>query len=278
MKINFKYLILICLIALSIGKQAKGQYDTVEQKIRFDKKYVVSYWQDTKKIIVEPFHWKAKQWGTLAGLFGVSAVVYVYDKEIFDAFQSNKTKTKDNISKYFIEPWGSGLYSLPLLGVIYLTGHKKNHHKNVALTGLKAYLLSGGASFILKHLFHRHRPGDDNPPNPYLWEGPFPFTTDNTSFPSGHTTTAFAIASVLAQGYKDKLWIGLTSYSVATLVGLSRVYDGKHWASDVLVGAVLGTFVGTVLSKINFNSKSNFSINPTTLPGGYGMSFIYRLD
>lgn len=271
-------LVLIIFLILFLPTTSNSQNDTAVERVRFNKKYIVSYWKDTKKIVADPFHWKGKQWAAFAGVIGISAIVYVYDEDMFDAFQRNRTETGDAISKYAIEPWGSGLYSIPLLGVIYLTGHNNNHHKNVALTGLKAYLLSGGASFVLKHLFHRHRPGDDDPPNPYLWEGPYPFTTDYTSFPSGHTTTAFAIASVLAHGYKDKLWVGLTSYSVATLVGLSRIYDGKHWASDVMVGAALGTFVGTVLSKVNFRENSNLSINPKAFPGGYGMSMVYKLD
>ncbi|MEZ5196940.1 MAG: phosphatase PAP2 family protein [Bacteroidales bacterium] len=271
-------LFLIIFRVLFLPTTSNSQNDTAIEKVGFNKKYLVSYWKDTKIIVSTPFHWKLKQWSVFAGVVGIAAVTYIYDEEIYNAFQRNRNETTDAISKYAIEPWGSGLYSISLLGVIYLTGHNNNHHKNVALTGLKAYLLSGGASFVFKHLFHRHRPGDSSPPNPYLWEGPYPFTTDYTSFPSGHTTTAFAIASVLAQGYKDKLWIGLTSYSVATLVGLSRINDGKHWASDVVVGAALGTFIGTVLSRINFNERSNLSLNPAAFQGGYGINLTYRLD
>lgn len=244
----------------------------------FNKEYIASYWHDAKKIVADPFHWRAKQWSVFAGLLGVSVVAYVYDKEIYDFFQRNRTEAGESISKYAIEPWGSGLYSIPLLAGIYITGNKNDRHRNVALTGLKAYLLSGGAAMVAKHIFHRHRPADDDPPNPYLWEGPFEFTTDYTSFPSGHTTTAFAIATVLAQGYKDKMWVGLTSYTVATLVGLSRIYDGKHWATDAIAGAAFGTFIGTVLSRINFTGDSKLTLNPLPVKGGYGFGMTYRLD
>lgn len=255
-----------------------SQQDSITEKVSFNKKYVVSYWHDTKTIVTEPARWKGKQWGILAGIAGAWAITYVYDEEIYDFFQKNRTETKDNISKYVVEPWGSGLYSLPMLGIIYFTGRKNNHHRNVALTGVKAFVLSGGASYIFKYLFHRHRPSNNDPPNAYLWEGPFPFTTDYTSFPSGHTTTAFAIASVLAQGYKDKIWVGITSYSMATLVGLSRINDGKHWATDVIAGAALGTFVGLTLSKINFDGNKNIRISPAAFNGGYGMRIVYQLD
>lgn len=275
---HLKYLSLFVFVWIVSIQQVWSQEDTSGQKIRFDKKYVASYWHDTETIVTEPGRWKGKQWGTMAGIAGVWAITYVYDEEIYSFLQRNRTEAKDNVSKYLIEPWGSGLYSLPMLGIIYLAGRKNNHHRNVALTGVKAFILSGGASFILKHLFHRHRPSNNDPPNAYLWEGPFPFTTDYTSFPSGHTTTAFAIASVLAQGYKDKMWIGITSYSVATLVGLSRINDGKHWATDVIAGSALGTFVGITLSKINFDGNNNIKISPTAFNDGYGMQIIYKLD
>ncbi len=271
-------LILVLILVNCFPYISRTQYDSSGNQHSFNKKYIVSYWHDTKIIVTEPIRWKARQWSVFAGVIGVSVIAYVYDQEIYDFFQKNRTETTENISKYVIEPWGSGLYSLPLLAGVYLTGIKNDHHRNVALTGLKAFLLSGGAAGISKYIFHRHRPGDNDPPNPYLWEGPFEFTTDYTSFPSGHTTTAFAVASVLAHGYKNKIWVGLTSYTVATLVGLSRIHDGEHWATDVLAGAALGTFIGTTLSKINFSKNSKIAINPKPIRGGYGLSVAYRLE
>lgn len=275
---NLINLIVFCFVVFGSTLKAEAQKDSITNEHYFNKKYVASYWHDTKKIVADPFHWKAKQWSIFAGVVGVSVVSYVYDKEIYDFFQRNRTETSDAVSKYVIEPWGSGLYSLPLLAGIYFTGIKNDRHRNVALTGLKAYLLSGGAALVTKHIFHRHRPADEDPPNPYLWEGPFEFTTDYTSFPSGHTTTAFAVATVLAQGYRDKLWVGLMSYTVATLVGLSRIHDGKHWATDAIAGAALGTFIGTVLSRSNFVKDSKLTLNPLPIKGGYGIGMTYRLD
>ena len=269
---------LILLFVFSFTSVTVAQQDSLSEKPAFNKKYVVSYWHDTKKVVTAPVRWKAAQWSAFAGIVGVWTITYVYDQEIHDFFQKNRSETTDNVSKYLIEPWGNGLYSIPLLGIIYLTGRKNNRHRNVALTGLKAFLISGGAAIITKQLLHRHRPYQDEPPNPYLWEGPFEWKEQYTSFPSGHTTTAFAVASVLAHGYKDKIWIGITSYSIATLVGISRINDNKHWATDVLAGAVLGAFIGTTLSKINFDGNKNIKISPTAFNGGYGMRVVYHLE
>lgn len=265
------YLVLVfCFLYLPI----LGQSDSTHDGTQIDRVYLHSYWKDTKSIVTEPLHWKGKQWATFAGVIGVGVVTYAYDKEIFDFFQSRVTPTTESISKYLLDPWGNGIYSLPLLAGIYLTGAKNSRHRRIALTGVKAFVLSGGAAAVTKHLFHRHRPNEDDPPNPYLWEGPFPLTFDHTSFPSGHATTAFAIATVLAMGYHDKVWIGITSYTLASLVGLSRIHDGEHWGSDVVAGAALGCFIGATLSKINLK---RVKVGPAAFRGGQGIRLTYSL-
>ncbi|MCB0805341.1 MAG: phosphatase PAP2 family protein [Bacteroidales bacterium] len=230
-------------------------------------KYLLSYWHDTKTIVAEPFHWRWKQWGTTAGIAAIWAVTYSFDDEIYKAVQENRSKGSNNISQYVIEPWGSGMYSIPLFAGMYVFSKPGSRHKQVALTGVKAFLITGGATAIAKHMFHRHRPGDNTPPDPRQWDGPLPLTTNFTSFPSGHTSVSFAMATVLALGYKDKPWVGITGYSVAALVGISRINDGKHWASDVVAGAALGSFIGITLSRINIknlNLEADFS---TPTPG-----------
>lgn len=69
------------------------------------------------------------------------------------------------------------------------------------------------------------------------------------SFPSGHTTTAFAIATVLAC-YTNKKALQLTYLLLAVLVGYSRIYLGQHFLTDVLGGAILGTLISLLSIKI----------------------------
>lgn len=275
-KILYKTLLFIFPVLIILTPiNSNAQSDSIPGSTRINGEYFLSYWQDTKTITTEPIRWKGKQWSRFAGIVGLGLITYAYDQEVFDFFQRNQSTTADNISRYLIEPWGSGLYSLPLMAGIYLTGAKDSHHRRVALTGVKAFILSGGAAFVTKNIFHRHRPSDNSPPDPYRWDGPFPFTSNYTSFPSGHTATAFAIASVLALGYPDKIWIGISAYTVAGLVGVSRVYDGEHWGSDVLAGAALGAFIGVTLSKLNLKK---IEIMPVGFHGGQGVRVSYRID
>ena len=267
-------IILTFVCVIGIHNDGYSQSEQTDSLTRLNKAYLVSYWHNTRDIAVSPFHWQLRDWSIFAGVAGATAITFTLDEDISALAGRNRTATSEKISQNFIQPWGSGLYSLPLLAGIYLTGQKNSRHRKIALTGLKAYILSGAAVTLVKHISHRHRPYETDPPDSWIWDGPFPITSHYTSFASGHTTTAFAIASVLASGYKDKPWIGISAYTLASLVGISRIHDQKHWASDVLVGAALGTFIGTSLCRLNFKKVQ---INPSVMNGGGGVSLKYRL-
>jgi membrane-associated phospholipid phosphatase len=65
----------------------------------------------------------------------------------------------------------------------------------------------------------------------------------NYSFPSGHTSTSFMIATVAARYYGNK--VGIIGYSAATFIAFTRARENKHWASDLTAGATLGYIVGS---------------------------------
>jgi membrane-associated phospholipid phosphatase len=83
-----------------------------------------------------------------------------------------------------------------------------------------------------------------------------------SSFPSGHTIAGFAAAAVFtseaSRSWPHSGWIvGPVLYGSASLVGLSRMYDNQHWASDVVLGAGLGTFVGIKVVQYAHNHPRN---------------------
>ena len=80
------------------------------------------------------------------------------------------------------------------------------------------------------------------------------------SFASGHTATAFSIATVFALQYKDIKAVPIISYTAATLVGISRLTEHAHWASDVFAGALLGYVCGKqVVSHYNKTHQNSLT-------------------
>jgi len=122
---------------------------------------------------------------------------------------------------------------------------------------------------VIKATAGRNRPNNDNTTNAHQWEGPF---FNGASFFSGHTTTAFSVASVFAYRYKDTGWVSYVAYGLATIAGLERIYDNRHWTSDVLMGAAVGTATGIFLSKQWEDNSIRFF--PTVSTNGGGLSMI----
>ena len=64
------------------------------------------------------------------------------------------------------------------------------------------------------------------------------------SFPSGHTSQSFFLASIMVQHFHLPFWLAFPMYAIAMLVGVTRMYVGAHYPRDVLAGAVLGSVWG----------------------------------
>lgn len=238
-----------------------------------NKSYLKSFWQDSKKIALAPKYWNSKQWITAGAVVGGTLLLYQYDTKINTYFQSKQTKLGQNITKHGLEPFGSGLYSFPTLALFYAQGmvFKNPRSQKVALLGAKAYILSGIFVQFPKLLINRHRPFHDTPSQYNIFEGPS--LSLYKAFPSGHSTSVFAIASVIASEYRSTIWVPIVSYTVASLSALSRIYDNKHWASDVFMGAAFGWAIGKLVYNSNHWKVKTF---PMITPESAGLSMNYQ--
>ena len=224
--------------------------------------------QDARYVLRPPTRWEQSTWQDI-GLVGLAVVgtSAVLDRPIQNAVQRNRNRTLDKVTQVF-EPFGAE-YSLAVLGGFYLAGEVDDNPKATAVAqdGLAASLIASGLiTPALKLAFGRSRPSQDEGTHRFR-----PFG-GNGSFPSGHTTQAFAVASVIAAHY-EPLWIKATAYGVASLVGYSRVYHNAHFASDVLAGAAIGVLVGTSLVAINEKLRgSHISLVPLAVYNGAGFA------
>jgi len=120
----------------------------------------------------------------------------------------------------------------------------------------QAVIVNGVYTDVLKRIATRPRPDGSN----------------NLSFPSGHTSTAFAWATVAQAHYGWKA--GIPSYVAASAIGLSRVTNGKHHLSDVLAGATLGYVTGRTVVRTNgepVGRHQTFALHPMTDAQGAGV-------
>jgi len=124
---------------------------------------------------------------------------------------------------------------------------------------------SGALVMITRILVGRERPYYEK--GPWAYNG-FTFDNEKQSFPSGHTTVAFAISSALAE-YLDNTYASIFLYSLSGMTAYARVLNNQHWFSDVFVGALMGFIGGYHVNRMederNNNSKqSNLHIGIST--------------
>jgi membrane-associated phospholipid phosphatase len=251
--LNKKLIFASCLF-IGLTSNLFSQTDSLnvtKNNCRLNGRYFLSYICDTKDVIISPIRWNAKEWIFAGGVVAATTLIYTQDKPIHDFFQRNRSPLTDNISTQGLERFGSGVYSMPLLGAAFLYGviSKKEKPKKVALDGVKAFAVSGILVQGVKMVTQRQRPYQNPQPSfPNNFDGPSGNSGYN-SFPSGHTTSVFSVATVVATEYKNVKWVPYVCYAIAGLTGLSRINDNKHWASDVIMGAAIGFAVGKLIAK-----------------------------
>jgi membrane-associated phospholipid phosphatase len=150
-------------------------------------------------------------------------------------------------------------------GTMYLVGRlsKDDRLADLGLHGTEALVAGELVAGVIKGTVGRQRPSvRPRDANSYqLFRG---FRQDDSyrSFPSGHTTSAFAAAAAVtseaSRWWPGSRWIiGPALYGGAALTGVSRMYNNRHWASDVLVGAGIGTFAGLKVVRYQHTHPGN---------------------
>jgi membrane-associated phospholipid phosphatase len=157
---------------------------------------------------------------------------------------------------------GCGLFAL------YSLAFRDGHAQEASFLLLEAGITSGVWVQVGKLLFGRERPSAANKYGhtaDETWHGVVGrlqnknhwSVTSYDAFPSGHTATAFAIATVLAREYPKANVVPVIAYTMATVVGITRLTEHAHWASDVFLGGCLGYLCGSqVVSHYRAEQKS----------------------
>ncbi len=268
-------LILVLLFSIvALNSHAAGN-DTVQYPV-LNKTYIKSYWYDSKSFILSPAKWQAKQWVEFGVVAGTGMLAYTQEKKIQTYFVDHQSTTAGNLSKYIFEPFGR--FSPVIIGGLYIGGRlvKDNRLAGTSLTAAKAFVVSAVAAGIVKQLTHRHRPYQDAIPDHANWDGPFS-SIEYTSFPSGHSTAAFSMATVYAMEYRSKVWVPVLAYTLATGTAVSRMYDNDHWAADVVIGSALGFVTGRFMWKQSRKGNNRMVILPSAGTHTASLTFIINI-
>lgn len=193
-------------------------------------------------------------WGALgfAAGAGISAGVYTQDKSIEYSFQKNAMfgSTGDEVLSQMGAP-----YTMAGVGILTTIVGAGAHNEKLKTTGeamLESLFWSELITLGAKYAFRRTRPdGSKN------------------GFPSAHSAGVFSTATVLQMMYGWKA--GVPAYAFASLVALARVDSYKHFPSDVLMGATIGTVIAYGTSKFHKQLHNNFSVMPDVGKDRYGL-------
>jgi membrane-associated phospholipid phosphatase len=192
--------------------------------------------------------------------------------------QLNKSAARAAKTFNFLGSPGTLIAGVAMYGV-----GRIGHLDGVADLGLhstEAIVASAGVTYLMKGLAGRQRPSraGDSDPDDFKFGGGFT-SGASSSFPSGHATAAFAAATVVTlethRWWPKSTWfVAPIMFGGAAMVGVARLYSNAHWASDVVMGAGVGTLTGLKVFRYNHVTTANNRANrwlltavPSVAPG-----------
>ncbi|MBK8882350.1 MAG: phosphatase PAP2 family protein [Bacteroidales bacterium] len=166
------------------------------------------------------------------------------DIELLRAINSPEDLPSDGFFRFISNSEPYIMFAVPLgMSTAGFIRHDYTLKRN-GYTGLAAIAVCGGITIVMKYAINRDRP--------FITYSDIKkkARAKSPSFPSGHTSGAFAMATSVSLAY-PKWYIVVPSYAWAGTVGYSRMHLGVHYPSDVLAGALIGSGCAYLTYKIN---------------------------
>jgi len=248
-----------------------------QKEIKTEKKLVTKtysfpqFWHESVLYAKQPTKWKGSDWLRLGIVVAATVAVMPFDERITNSTQGQQ--------RYYYSPFivGGRVYGewYSIGGVAAIFGAygliaPDTASKKIAIELLQAGIYAEVTTEILKIIIGRERPVATE--NAFSYH---PFTLTDyyfQSMPSGHTTSAFALSTVMSR-HAQTTFLKILAYVPAGFTMFSRIYQHQHWLSDEVPGAAIGFFAGNWV--VDLHEGKRHRINVTSM---YPMGISYSLD
>ena len=209
---------------------------------------------DAWVLISSPFRLDRKSAAWLGGILATGGMIYAYDREILDSVHRSKDSSPYKVllkAGNFFEPAGLTKNTHSYFFAGYVVGYvlKWDRLQEASLQLLESMIFEGTSRWrIFSRAVGRARPSAGRGPRYFKFNG-------DLSFPSGHTSNIFQLATILSH-HADHWAFTLLSYGIACTVGFQRLDVNSHWPSDVFFGAVYGTVISRAVIKMHERRKA----------------------
>jgi membrane-associated phospholipid phosphatase len=186
-----------------------------------------------KAYVTAPLRWATPEWLLFGGAVAAVGVSHGFDSQVRTHFTGNSAAASNEANSHTVQDaLPAATLFVGTWGLAQLTDDTDGRREAGAM--LEASVLSIGTSYVLNYASGRRGPNETSDPNRWWSAG--------TSFPSQHTTAAFAIGTVLAEsGNSHYRWVRrVLGYGVAGFTAYERLKHNAHWLSDTAAGAALG--------------------------------------
>jgi len=258
------------LLGIAPSPVLSQEAESAPPEHHFNGRYLGKAAADFGHIVLSPFRWTGKDMLLFGAAAGTTAVFFALDGGIQERVMDSP-EIRSSPFSLFVTHFGEGPFLIGLSAALYAGGEafRNDSLRKTGLLSLESFAVNGIIVGALKFILGRSRPSSGDGEctfNLFSWE------SGKRSFPSGHASSAFAVAAVVAGQAKDAV-VGVFSYGLAGLVAVSRVVNNEHWASDVVAGSILGFCIGRAVLELNRpGSKDKPTLSLAPGPGGFSLS------
>jgi len=276
-----KGLVALLMVAFSLAVVAQDKKPDVTspetpKEIKFEKKQAkklyspAQFMHESILFVKQPTKWHKNDWLKFGVVTAATLAVMPFDQGITNSTQGHQryyNSAPIEGGRIYGE-WYSIIGVAGAVGVYGIMGNDTTA-KKMSIELLQAGLYSELITTVLKVAIGRARPETFNDPFVY---SPFNLTYAYHSMPSGHTTSAFALSTVLSRHAHTTL-LKILAYTPAAFTMFSRIYQDQHWLSDEVLAAAIGYFVANWV--VDLHEGKRHRINVTSV-SPLGISYTFR--